>query len=210
MVLIQDDKKKKITAKPQGVFEALKDIGSHSSSQSTEFTASSAQNALQQLANRTPAPALTNKDQAFIAKDNLEDKKEKEIRQQERLFFERKKREERLVYSHREQEIAQEIVEIQNELKRIADQIEATGSLSQELKTAAFQPTVEPDIYHLGFFQRIKSLLVLARKKVQESKTWLELYMQRHKRKSHYWFMVGKKGTSYMLSPERYMATQAG
>lgn len=209
MAKIYDNKKKKITAKPQGVFEALKDIGSYSSPQ-TEFTASSAQNALQQLANRAPVSALPSKDQGLFTKDQLKDEKEKEIRQQERFFFERKRKEERLVYSHREQEVAREIAEIQNELKRIADQIEAVGDLSQDLKTAVVQPTVEPGVYHLGFFQRIKSLLVLARKKVQESKTWLQLYMQRHKRKSHYWFMVGKKGTSYMLSPERYMATQAG
>lgn len=210
MVNIGDDKRKKMTAKPQGIFEVLKDIGSHSSSRTTEFTTGSAQSALQQLANRTPLPPTHTKDQNLITKDTLEEKKGREIRQQERLFFERKRREERLVYSYREQEIAREIVEIQNELKRIADQIEAVGSLSQELKKATFQPTIEPAIYHLSFFQRIKSLLVLARKKVQESKSWLELYLQRHKRKSHYWLMVGQKGTSYMLSPERYLSTQAG
>lgn len=206
MAIAQDNKKKKTTAKPQGVFEALRDIG-QSSPQPPSEVVSSPQTALEQLLNKSPfSPFDQSKDQISA----FNQKEEREIKQKERLFFEQKRRGERLVYSYQEEEIAREIAALQTELKRMAQQIEEVSGITTELKKTVSQPTIEPGIYHLNFFQKVKELLILARQKVQESKTWLKIYCQRRQKRNFYWFMVNKKGTSFMLSPERYLSTQAG
>jgi len=69
---------------------------------------------------------------------------------------------------------------------------------------------VEPGVYHLNFFERPKQAIIIFRKKIEDSASWLALFNQRAKKRGYYWTQFKKSGTKFLLSQERYMATQAG
>ena len=114
-----------------------------------------------------------------------------------------------MVFYAKEEEAKQQIKAIQEELQQLA---KATVGLNEEVKKAVFTVSTKAGVYHLNFFQRIKRLIELAKKKVAESKTWFEAFNQRKKRKQQgfYWAQVKKSGTKFMLSSERSVVTQKG
>lgn len=145
-------------------------------------------------------------EQPFNFEDYLKSK-ERQIVTREKQRYERKIQEERLIFHHKQEEAKLQIKAIQEELKKLAS---ATSGLSVEVKKAVFTAAVEPGTYHENFFDRIRRLIEFARKKIVESKSWLETFNHRTKKRSHYWFNVKKSGTKFMLSQERYMSTQVG
>lgn len=133
---------------------------------------------------------------------------EKSTEQLHRQFFERKRSEEKIIWTSSEQEIQFQIKNIQAELKNIVREI---AGLDQNLKTAATEVIVAPGVYHLNFFIRLRQWLTLFRKKVQASKEWLcEWKNYCKKKRNYYWTQAQKSGTKFTLSSERYMTTQAG
>jgi hypothetical protein len=129
----------------------------------------------------------------------------KEIRVQEEVVSLRKQ--EKILYSRQEKEIQLQIKAIQEELKKLA---RSTEGLAKEVKVATIQAPVDPGTYHISFFARLKSFIFEFRKRIQDSQTWLSTLNQKSQKRCHYWFAVKKSGTKFMLSQERYMATQAG
>lgn len=139
---------------------------------------------------------------------SLEEIKEQErFRQQLNREFFRVRQEERLVFKQEEQKTRLQIKAIQEELKSLA---ESTNNLVKEVEIAAKLEPAEPGIYHLNFFERLKQTIILFRKRIEESATWLSLFNERAKKKGYYWAQVRKSGTKFMLSAERYMSTSAG
>lgn len=132
--------------------------------------------------------------------------KEQFRRQLNREFFQ-VRQEERLVFKQEEQRTKLQIKAIQEELKKL---VGSTKELVKEVEIAAKLEPVEPGVYHLNFFERLKQTIIDLRKKIEDSASWLSLFNQRAKRRSYYWAQVKKSGTKFMLSQERYMATQAG
>lgn len=102
--------------------------------------------------------------------------------------------------------IAQELEAVRAELKML---IVAAKELSKEADKAVSQRPVNPGIYHLNFFERLKIILKLARQQIEESKTWLSL-MQSKKAQKGYWAMFKKHGTSFAMSDERAVASSMG
>jgi len=114
---------------------------------------------------------------------------------------------ERVVWRQEEEKTKLQIAAILEELKKLAS---ATKNLTKEVDIAAKQVPVEPGVYHLSFFEKLRETLVLFRKRVEDAATWLSAFNQRAKRRNYYWAQVRKSGTKFMLSQERYMATQVG
>lgn len=139
--------------------------------------------------------------------ENYLKSRERQIESREKQKYERKVQEERLVFHHKHEEAKLQIKAVQEELKKLAS---ATSGLSVEVKKAVFSAAVEPGTYHENFFDRIRRLIEFARKKIVESKSWMETFNNRSKKRSHYWGQVKKSGTKFMLSQERYMSTQMG
>lgn len=139
---------------------------------------------------------------------SLDEIKEREQfrRQLNREFFQ-VRQEERLVFKQEEQRTQLQIKAIQEELKKL---VESTKDLVKEVEIASKLEPVEPGVYHLNFFERLKQLIVTFRKKIEDSASWLSLFNQRAKKKGYYWTQFKKSGTKFLLSQERYMATQAG
>lgn len=123
-----------------------------------------------------------------------------------REFF-RVRQEERLVFKQEEQKTRLQIKAIQEELKKLA---ESTKDLAKEVEIASKLEPVEPGVYHLNFFERLKQAIIIFRKNIEDSANWLTLFNQRAKKRGYYWSQVRKSGTKFMLSAERYTATQAG
>lgn len=105
-----------------------------------------------------------------------------------------------------EPQLKQEIEAVRMELKALAASLK---SLSSEVQRTVMEVPVDPGIYHKNFFERLRSVLHLLREQIDDSRTWLSLSNSR-KQKKGYWNSYKKHGTSFGLSNERTLATQAG
>jgi len=180
----QSGKKRKSGPKHQNFLEAFKDSG----------------------AAKPPAQSNQPTAEAFNFEEFL-NQQERRIRQQERSRFESIRREEQIIFSREKNQIKVQIETIQTQIKGLAK--EQVG-LMEEVDKAAFQVIVNPGVYHQNFFERLLHLIKLARKKVAESRTWLQLQNHRSQKRAGYWQKVKTSGTSFMLSGERTVSTQAG
>lgn len=117
------------------------------------------------------------------------------------------RREEKGVYDTKEQQLQLQVKTLQEELNQMA---KATKDLEKEVEIAAFQAPIKPGAYHISFFERLSHFIRAFRTKIDSSAAWLAAFNQRSKKRNYYWAQVRKSGTKFMLSGERYMATQAG
>jgi hypothetical protein len=105
-----------------------------------------------------------------------------------------------------EPQLKQQIESIRMELKALSASMK---SLNTEIEKAINDTPVNPGVYHKNFMDRLRSVLQLLREQIDDSQTWLSLSNGR-KQKKGYWGSYKKHGTSFGLSNERTMATQAG
>jgi hypothetical protein len=106
-----------------------------------------------------------------------------------------------------ERGIAEKIEEVRRELLGLKSSMQ---KLNTELEKAIVENVVEPGIYHLNYFEQIKALIILIKKQVDESSTWLQMMQSRGKKRIGYWGMFKKHGTNFGLSNERNLATSHG
>lgn len=117
------------------------------------------------------------------------------------------RRQEKLVFSAKEQETKAKVTALQEEVKKLAS---ATKNLTKEVEIAAAETPVQPGVYHESFFEKLISFVKSLTKKIEDASVWLAAWNSRAKKRPFYWAQVKKSGTKFMLSGERYMATQAG
>jgi hypothetical protein len=186
--------------------EALKD-------QARSATFGVAGAAIDQLTQKKQTRVPENQSQNTFNFEEFLRQREQHVRQQERMVAQRQRSSETLVFHAVEEKAKKEIELIQKDIKTLVVQ---TGKLSSELieaeKTVATQVVdIKTGTYYVSFFERIRRLIKLAKKRITESRTWLEAFSSRNRAKGgYYWGQVQKSGTKFMLSQERYMATQAG
>jgi hypothetical protein len=205
--LDQTKKKKKTGPKYQNFIEAFKDIGSSIGKAVTQdVVKGTAQNVVDVFTKGQAQPDTPAPQEDFKFEDYL-NQQERKIRAQERTRFETIRREEKIIYSREQQQVKIQIETLQTQIKELAK--EQTG-LMKEVEQASFQAVINPGVYHQNFFERLLHLIKIAKKKVAESRTWLHLHNHRAQKRGYYWQNVKKSGTKFMLSHERYMATQAG
>ncbi len=104
--------------------------------------------------------------------------------------------------------VRQQLDAIRAELKALAQSVQ---SLNAEVKNAVLSadPT-NPGVYHVNFYEQLISFIKAIRMQVEDSRTWLAVSNQRKSKKMGYWGMYKKHGTTFGLSTERTLATQAG
>jgi hypothetical protein len=115
--------------------------------------------------------------------------------------------EEKLVFTSKERETTTQVAVLVEEAKKLAN---ALQSLENQVEVATFQAPVEPGVYHVSFFQKLISFLRTLTAKIEDATHWAATCNTKAKKRSFYWGQVQKSGTKFMLSQERYMATQAG
>jgi hypothetical protein len=104
------------------------------------------------------------------------------------------------------EEINGKINAVRAELASLSKSI---ASLNVEIQKAVTEQPVDAGIYHLNFLDQLKSVLLSVRQNIEDGRTWLAAFTNR-KQKKAYWGMCKKHGTSFGLSNERTLATQAG
>jgi hypothetical protein len=102
--------------------------------------------------------------------------------------------------------LAEQINSIRQELAMLTASMK---SLNSEITKAIQEQPVEPGVYHLNFFARLKAMIKMIRESVDDSRSWLSTWST-CKKKKNYWGMYKKHGTSFGLSNERTLATSAG
>ncbi len=145
----------------------------------------------------SPNKKDTQGQEVFISQDGLPKPVRSEVRKPETVLF-----------SAQEADIAQEVEALRNELKKTAEELkELNSAISEVEKTVALTP-ISPGKYHLSFFAKLRAILKLFREQISESRVWLEAASSK-KKKQQYWSMFKKHGTTFGLSSERVVATQA-
>lgn len=119
------------------------------------------------------------------------------------------KKPEAVIFIAQEANLAQEVEAVRTELKKTVEELKELNTAVVEVEKAVAQTPVKAGKYHLSFFARLRAILRLFRQQVSESRVWLEASFAK-KRKRQYWFMFKKHGTTFGLSSERVIATQAG
>lgn len=108
---------------------------------------------------------------------------------------------------HREEVgIKEKLEAVRMELKTLAASIKKFNS---QVERAIEDIPVHPGIYHVNFLERLRGVIMALRQSIEDSGSWLALWTTR-KQKRKYWGMYKKHGTSFGLSSERNVSTQAG
>lgn len=135
--------------------------------------------------------------------------REKQEVLQRQLILERQLREQERVYvEKRTNELRLEIQAIHQEVIKIAAQ---TPNLSQEVEVAAIQAPIQPSTYELNFLRHIFNVLKDINESINDSKKWLFIMNQKAAKKGGTWVQNYKKNKGkYLLSGEHYLTRSAG
>lgn len=122
---------------------------------------------------------------------------ERQIRDQEHTFVEKRTNELRL-----------EIQAIHQEVLKIAA---STPGISKEVEVAAIQAPSQPSVYELNFLRHIFNVLKDVNESINDSRKWLAALNQRSSKKGGNWVQNYKKNKGkYLLSGEHYLTRSAG
>lgn len=112
-----------------------------------------------------------------------------------------------MIAVHREEVgIKEKLDTIRGELKNLAASIK---QLNSQIERAIEDIPAHPGIYHVNFLERLRGVIRTIRENIEDSGSWLALWSGR-KQKKKYWGMYKKHGTTFGLSSERNVSTQAG
>lgn len=96
--------------------------------------------------------------------------------------------------------------EIQMLLKNLKEEVirlqETSDSMAKEATVVTIKGVVSPGKYHINFLKWLITSIRDLRKKVGESRTWLNTFMAK-KNKKNFWDMSSKHGSSFSQSFER-------
>lgn len=202
---------KKYNKKPANFIEALRNQGQAA-------TTGVAGNFIDQITGKAsnyqnPTNTVNNfpqkQEQAFNFAEYLKSRENK-VRQEERMLHGQQQRSETVLFTKKEEQAKKEIEFIKEEIKKILVSSEDLSVELLEAEKTIMTRSVETGVYQINFFQRIKRLIILAKKRISEAQNWLELFNHRTNQKSYYWGQVKKSGAKFMLSQERQLVTQTG
>lgn len=102
--------------------------------------------------------------------------------------------------------VREKVAEVRAELVGLAATIK---KFNREVERAVEDIPARSGVYHLNFLERLRGVIMILRQQIEDSSSWLVLWSQR-KQKKQYWGLYKKHGTSFGLSSERGVSTQAG
>lgn len=204
----------KSPAAPKGdsFVEQLKSIGSSiSNSVKTDVVKGTAQSIFDQLigsSQRGDAPSENSPNQDQLEKwiQEREAQAAEEARQNEKLVQFHKHSQEKVLFSFADEKLSREIGEVRQE---IAVLVKTMGKVEKQIEQAVMQEIVDPGVYHLNFFRKLKSWVVMMRRSLEDASLWMSVQQGRGKR-SYFWNQFGKSGTKYSMSSERNVQMGAG
>lgn len=105
------------------------------------------------------------------------------------------------------QETKAKLESVRQELQLLSKSIKG---FHQEVEKAILEMPVNPGVYHINFFEQLRSFIESLRQTIDNGSTWLSAFTANSKKKRGYWGMYKKHGTTFGLSSERTTATQSG
>ncbi len=203
MTAVNDKKRKRIQPVLDNPVEAMRDLAAGVVDQTASVPSDLAENAFQQIFG-TPSGPQSGDLQAG------QDLEFSGVEKRQEILAYQKQREtiEKNVFSYQESvNVRKEMEELLKQLKFL---IKETQELSQDVKiTAMAEMPVNPGTYHVNFFEWLIKMIKSLRDSVKDSRSWLAVFHSR-KGQKQYWNMFKSHGTSFSLSSERVIATQAG
>lgn len=130
-----------------------------------------------------------------------------EARASERAFHTRKQQESQVLFSFADEKVRKEIEGVRSELAML---VKTMGKVEKQIENAIMDNVTEAGVYHLNYFQKLKSWIVFMRKSLEDSSAWLQMSAGRGKRQSYFWGQFSKSGTKYSMSSERNVQMGAG
>lgn len=183
--------------------EALREIGWEATNSARTEASKFADSAVEQLlGKKNNFEGEIMPGQSVEMKDVIEGKESEENNAQQKLIVERELREQdRIFVERRTNELKIQINAIHEEIIKIA---EVTPNLNREVEIAAFQAPIEPSTYELYFLERLFEFIKSFRKKIEDAYIWLEVANRRARKKNVWGQNLKKHGAKYLLSGEHY------
>lgn len=204
--------KKSLAPQGDSFVEQIKGIGSSAvSSFKTDVIKGTAQSIFDQLvgsAKSGNAPQENPADNEFF-KEWIADREasaQEKGRHDERAFQNQRLNQEKVLFSLTDEKLRQEINSVREEIAML---VKTMGKVEDQIEQAVIQEVVDPGVYHLNFFRKLRGWITMMRKSLEDASLWMELSAGRGKR-SYYWNQVGKSGSKYSMSSERTPQMSAG
>ncbi len=120
-------------------------------------------------------------------------------------------RQEKEVFSAQKKAVESQVAKLLQELHAEVAKLETqTAKLTSEVRAATVEMVPpNPGAYHLNFFDWVIGTLRDLRKRVNDSRLWLNMWTTKKKQRG-YWAMTKKHGQKFQMSDERSVATAAG
>lgn len=203
---------KKQMPRTDNVLEALRDIGEDGFNSIKTEAASIPQDFFNQLFGYDKPKPKASGDimpgQSIEFSQAIEEQKEEnQILRAKYANEQRLRQEEKSLVSQKSQEIRAELNTLVQEVSSLAA---TTKDLAKETQIAVMQAPVNPGIYHIVFFERLREFIKSFRKRIESASIWMQSYNQRASKKKGFWGQVGKSGSKRLLSSEDYLQRSAG
>lgn len=127
-------------------------------------------------------------------------------RSEERSFQLHKQKESQVLFSFADEKVRKEIDGVRQELAML---VKTMGQVEKQIENAMMDNITDGGLYHLNYFQKLKTWIIFMRKSLEDSSAWLQLSSGR-KGKGYFWTQVGQSGTKYSMSSERNVQMGAG
>lgn len=195
---------------------ALQEIGGTTVKQASTIPGGMFSDAMESLLgthSSPPQPEDTNPSNPFAKalqeSKQLNPEQQKEVNLEKQRAVLHKEYQMTEVFNMREAKDKELIKQLQEQLRGLAKEMK---QLDQSTHTAIHSDVVDPGTYHVHFFQKLLSFLVMMRKRVQEANTWIENFNSRGKKQGAFWGQVYNKkgGTAYLMSQEHQVARNVG
>ena len=124
----------------------------------------------------------------------------------ERAFHVHKAQESKVLFSYADENLRREIDGVRQELQML---VASMGKVEAQIEAAMMDNIVDGGLYHLNYFQKLKTWIIFMRKSLEDSSAWLQLSSGR-KSKGYFWTQEAKSGNKYSMSSERNVQMGAG
>lgn len=193
--------------------ESIRDIGSSTiNSLKNDVVKGTAQSIFDQLMGSTRTGQAPSNDTANpAALENYIREREaqaaEQARSEERAVHVQKLRQSEVLFSFADEKVRKEIEGVRQELAML---VQTMGQVQKQVENAIMDNVVDASVYHLNYFQKLKSWIIFMRKSLEDASLWLATSKGRGTGKGYFWNQVGKSGTKYSMSHERAVQMGAG
>ena len=128
-----------------------------------------------------------------------------QARSQERAFHVHTQKESQVLFSFADESVRREIEGVRQELSML---VKTMGQVQKQVENAMMDNIVHGGVYHLNYFQKLKTWIIFMRKSLEDASGWMQ--MSKGRTQGHFWNQTGISGTKYSMSSERNVQMGAG